>query len=178
MKIEKSLLLILLLIGFSGCAPRFASRHADPHLQRKINQQSQEIVRKLQLENRDRDLRRFYSTVQRYLGTPYLYSGDSRRGMDCSGLVKRVYQEIFGVKLPHNAYQQYQLSQSVSIYEVEPGDLIFFDTTGRGGIDHVGIFLGSNYMVHASSIYGVVVARLDENYFSSRLVGAGRMIAK
>jgi hypothetical protein len=111
-----------------------------------------------------------------YLGTPYVYAGESKRGVDCSGLVYCVYQDVFGDKLPRRVADLLQAGGSTSKGLV-PGDLVFFDTTG--GPSHVGIYIGDREFIHAASEgprTGVIVSSLEEEYYKRRYIGARRYI--
>ena len=113
-------------------------------------------------------------TALRYRGVPYRYAGMTTRGMDCSGLVVRVLL-THGIRAPHSSRQLYRLGKGVPVDELRPGDLVFFNTRGRG-ISHVGIYMGDGKFVHASSSGGKVeVDRLDTGYYQKRLVGARRV---
>jgi peptidoglycan DL-endopeptidase CwlO len=89
--------------------------------------------------------------AQKYLGVPYLWGGtDPAKGLDCSGFTQLVYGNL-GVELPRTSSQQATAGRAVaSIDEARPGDLVFFDySSGRAGIDHVGIYLGGGKMIAA-----------------------------
>lgn len=89
--------------------------------------------------------------AQKYLGVPYLWGGtDPAKGLDCSGFTQLVFGNL-GVQLPRTSSQQATAGQPVaSLAEARPGDLVFFDhSSGRAGIDHVGIFLGDGKMIAA-----------------------------
>lgn len=110
--------------------------------------------------------------AQRFAGTPYRWGGLTSRGMDCSGLVVRAMLAQ-GKRVPHNAASLYRMGQPVSFPDLQPGDLVFFNTTGNA-VSHVGIWVGSNKFVHASCSRGVVVDEMA-GYYSRRLVGARRL---
>ena len=87
----------------------------------------------------------------KYLGVPYAWGGtDPASGLDCSGLTQRVYADL-GIDLPRTAAQQATAGRPVaSLAEAQPGDLVFFDnSSSRGGIDHVGIYVGGGKMIAA-----------------------------
>ena len=91
------------------------------------------------------------SAAQRYLGVPYAWGGtDPSVGLDCSGLVQRVYADL-GIDLPRTSSQQATSGTAVaSLAEARPGDLVFFDhSSSRPGIDHVGIYIGNGKMIAA-----------------------------
>ncbi|HSE02832.1 MAG TPA: C40 family peptidase [Methylomirabilota bacterium] len=104
----------------------------------------------------------------RYLGTPYARAGSSPGGFDCSGLVRHVFAKV-GVALPHNAAQQFRFGAPVELGGLVPGDVVFFDR-----LRHNGIYLGDGRFVHATHPGGVKIARLDNEWFRSRWVGARR----
>ena len=111
--------------------------------------------------------------AQRFQGAPYVWGGMSPNVVDCSGFVQEVFL-LSGHTLPRLAHQQFQ--QTSPIDQPQPGDLVFF-TTYLPGPSHVGISLGGQDFLHASSSRGVIRASLDDNYFKSRYLGAHRLSA-
>lgn len=108
-------------------------------------------------------------------GIPYRNGGSDPSGFDCSGLVQWVYAQ-HGMTLPREVRDQYRVGNDIDADDVRPGDLVFFETVSRGA-SHVGIALGGGEFVHAPSSRGVVrVERYDGTYWSSRWVGARRVI--
>jgi hypothetical protein len=97
-----------------------------------------------------------------WLGTPYRFGGESRRGINCSAFTRALMREAFGLELPRNTALQVNEGTHVSQGDLRPGDLVFFR---RGGTRHVGVYLGDGEFIHASSSRGVTVSRLDEGYY-------------
>jgi peptidoglycan DL-endopeptidase CwlO len=116
---------------------------------------------------------RLTKSAMRFLGVPYVFGGTSSSGFDCSGYVQHVFA-MLGVHLPRTADAQYTVGHKVA--RVEPGDLVFFQTYTYGP-SHVGIYLGHGRFVHSSSSHGVEVSQLHDAYWSSRYLGAKRILA-
>lgn len=108
-----------------------------------------------------------------FLGVPYVWGGTSPSGFDCSGFVQHVYQH-FGVDLNRTSEAQFGEGMSVSRDNLQPGDLVFFSTYAPGA-SHVGIYVGNNTMIDASS-NGVSYDDLNLSYWGSRYLGARRVI--
>jgi len=111
-------------------------------------------------------------SAMRFLGTPYSFGGTSTRGFDCSGFVQHVFA-LMGVHLPRTADAQYDAGRTIA-GAMRPGDLVFFQTY-TAGVSHVGIYLGNDRFVHASSSQGVTVSSLHESYWAARYLGAKRV---
>jgi cell wall-associated NlpC family hydrolase len=110
------------------------------------------------------------------LGVDYRFGGNSPvTGFDCSGLVAYVYREALGIRLPHSTLAQSEAGVAVSLAELQPGDLVFYDTQKRP-YSHVGIYMGDGRFVHAPKTGARVrVESLESAYWSSRFNGARRI---
>ena len=100
----------------------------------------------------------FPSYCSSYIGVPYVYAGSSPSGFDCSGFVKYCFLNYYGIYLPHSAHSQSQLGTEVSAADIAVGDIVCFDYDGDGRIDHSGIYIGGDTVIHASSSKGKVVS--------------------
>jgi cell wall-associated NlpC family hydrolase len=109
-------------------------------------------------------------------GIKYRSGGSSpETGFDCSGFVRYVFQQAASLTLPHSARALAQLGQSIPIKELQPGDLVFFNTL-KSTFSHVGIYLGNNRFIHAASAgKSIDVTNLDDAYWSKRFTGARRL---
>lgn len=113
------------------------------------------------------------------IGTPYVWGGeDPDGGFDCSGLTQFVYREITGLELPRTARAQRQAGQAVKTQaQLKPGDLVFFSIRRRGGVSHVGIYIGQKKFVHAPTRGSKVrVDNLKSAYWSRHYAGARRYL--
>lgn len=109
-----------------------------------------------------------------FLGIRYRFGGNTRSGLDCSSFVQQVFREM-SVDLPRTAREQFVVGDEVLPSDLKKGDLIFFRTYASFP-SHVGIYLGDNKMIHASSRdRRVVISRMDTSYYRSRFIGAKRI---
>lgn len=115
------------------------------------------------------------ATAKKYIGVPYLWGGTTPNGFDCSGYVQYVFK-AHGISLPRVSRDQYTAGYSVSRSNLKPGDLVFFNTSGSG-VSHLGIYLGDNQFIHASTSKGVTISLLSSSYWSSRYLGSRRVIS-
>jgi cell wall-associated NlpC family hydrolase len=107
--------------------------------------------------------------AMQYLGTPYVWGGASPSGFDCSGLVMYVFAQV-GISLPHSSYAQYGYGSPVSMSQLQPGDLVFFD-----GLGHVGIYVGGGNFIHAPHTGDVVKISSLSGWYASTFVGGRRL---
>ncbi|HTG55083.1 MAG TPA: C40 family peptidase, partial [Niabella sp.] len=108
--------------------------------------------------------------IDEWYGTRYRFGGTTKSGIDCSAFVREVYKNAFDIDLPRTARDQFKAAgQFISMAYLQAGDLLFFNT--RGGVSHVGVYLGNNKFAHASSSNGVTVSGLDEKYYAARYLG-------
>lgn len=116
--------------------------------------------------------------MEKYLGIRYKRGGNNTKGFDCSGFVKQIYSEVFGIDLPHQSSEQNKSSvlSKVSPDELKTGDLVFF-SAGRNskGINHVGIYMADGRFIHSARTKGVVVSSLEDPHWKARLVSARRL---
>ncbi|RUL54165.1 MULTISPECIES: C40 family peptidase [Lysinibacillus] len=113
-------------------------------------------------------------TAKQYLGVPYRYGGTSTSGFDCSGFVLTVYKGL-GVNLPRTSSSMYNVGDKVAKEDLQPGDLVFFNTSGRG-ISHVGIYYGNGKFIHSQTGQGVSITDINDKwYWGDRYVGAKRV---
>lgn len=114
--------------------------------------------------------------IAKFFGLRYRLGGEGREGFDCSGLVKRIYEDAFGIRIPRSSIE---LSRSDSLQpvppeELKPGDLVFFGPN-RKRVNHVGLYLAGGRFLHAARSEGVTISSLDDQYWKSRFMFSRRL---
>lgn len=114
-------------------------------------------------------------TAKKYLGTKYRFGGTTKRGIDCSGFTQSVMKK-HGKKIPRTARAQASIGKHIPKSELKKGDLVFFKNTYKKGISHVGIYLGNNKFIHASSgAKKVTISNINKKYYRKHYAGARRV---
>lgn len=109
-------------------------------------------------------------------GVRYRLGGTTKRGIDCSAFVQQTFRDQFGLDLPRSTWEQKDTGKEVSRNKLRPGDLVLFrsGSTGR----HVGIYLGNDNFVHASTSSGVMISSLNDSYWKPRYREARRILSR
>ncbi|WP_096225854.1 C40 family peptidase [Geobacillus sp. FJAT-46040] len=117
---------------------------------------------------------RLIAEAKKLVGTPYRYGGTTPKGFDCSGFVYYTYKKV-GVTLPRTSREMYKKGTYVNKSQLQPGDLVFFDTSKQTkGVSHVAIYIGNNQVIHAVS-RGVKIDSLNSSYWKTKYIGAKRL---
>lgn len=115
------------------------------------------------------------SSAMGFIGVAYRFGGTTPRGFDCSGFMQYVFRKAFAVNLPRTAAQQASVGVAVSRSNLQPGDMIFFRTSGRR-ISHVGMYVGGNRFIHSPRTgKRIEITRLNNKYWSARYATARRV---
>ncbi|MGN6396197.1 MAG: C40 family peptidase [Mucilaginibacter sp.] len=117
---------------------------------------------------------KLFHFVYDWIGTPYRFGGDSRKGIDCSAFTKELYSSVFNMDIERNSRDIFSMVSPVKRDELKEGDLVFFKIHSRR-ISHVGIYLGNDKFAHASS-RGVAISSLDDAYYKRYFYRGGRML--
>ena len=157
--IQKYSLLIIALFLLGGCSPRYDYTIHKPKV--KYAKPSQYALQ---------------SMLQESQGKPYVWAEEGPRSFDCSGLTYYSYASM-NLWLPRRAIEQSRVGQTVSISALQYGDLIFFDTSGKGRVNHVGIYIGNGFFRHASSRKDkVMTSTIRKGFYRHRIVVCKRVI--
>ena len=114
------------------------------------------------------------SFIDDWYGTRYRLGGNDKSGIDCSAFVQSFFTTIYGLGIARTCREQFGETRRIKKSQLQEGDLVFFKTRGKS-ISHVGVYLRNNKFIHASTSSGVMISDLDDEYFSKRYAGAGRL---
>jgi lipoprotein Spr len=121
-----------------------------------------------------------YRFIDKWMYTPYKYGGNDEKGIDCSGFVQRLLNDVYKIPVPRTSAQQFFTKNVEPFHDghfFAEGDLLFFRTVADQPISHVGMYLHNRMFINASTSSGVSLANLDDPYWKKRFVAAGRLKA-
>lgn len=115
-----------------------------------------------------------YYSYKKWKGTPYLWGGETKLGIDCSAFMQKIYDEVYKFYIPRTTVEQMDVGKNPGYQNRKTGDLIFFKT----GIDtfHVGIYYENDNFFHSSSTFGVTMSNLNEDYWKKTYLKIRRFI--
>jgi len=117
---------------------------------------------------------KLFNFVYDWIGTPYHFGGNTRKGIDCSAFTKELYSEVFKMDINRNSRDIFSMVNPVKKEDLKEGDLVFFKIHSKR-ISHVGIYLGNSRFAHAS-LRGVAINSLDDAYYKRYFYRGGRML--
>jgi cell wall-associated NlpC family hydrolase len=113
--------------------------------------------------------------IDKWWGTRYCMGGVTDDCLDCSAFTQIVMRDVYQLSLPRTAQEQYNAAEKIELEDLREGDLVFFNTGGKG-ITHVGVYMINNKFVHAATSGGVMISDLNEKYWQPKFRGAGRVV--
>lgn len=131
--------------------------------------------KKLGIELQGTERRRFVKALAEWIGSPYKFGGCEKTGTDCSCLIKAIYHDAFFMDIPRNSVEMFDTSTKITKQELQEGDLVFF-AIGSEKPSHVGVYIGNQKFIHASTSKGVIISDLTESYYVKYYHGAGRFL--
>ena len=163
----------------SACSTTNTAKNMHPETHAVVEDTSSLQASQYEFESMVRNLdvkSRLMDQYASWKGVRYRLGGSTKKGIDCSGFVQRTFREQFGMDLPRSTYEQQEMGKSVSRGHLRTGDLVLFraGSTGR----HVGIYIGNNQFVHASTSSGVTISSMDEPYWKKRYNEARRVLSR
>lgn len=118
------------------------------------------------------DNARLFDCIDMWIGTKYKFSGCDVDGIDCSRFTMMVYNYVFAKPIDGSSGELYDKCKHLKKADLKQGDMVFFKISHRR-ISHVGVYLGDNKFVHASTSQGVLISDLDEPYYKKYFAGGG-----
>lgn len=152
----------ILLMMLYGCSSLPQEESIEPDASVLL---PQEVAEQEQQSERRKEIA-FFDVYNQWQGVPYQLGGSSKRGVDCSAFVQVAYRDVWQHPLPRTTSSQSRVGSEVAFKRAKYGDLVFFKTSRR--TQHVGIYLGNQLFMHASTSKGVIISRLDNPYWASR----------
>jgi cell wall-associated NlpC family hydrolase len=114
------------------------------------------------------------SLLKSQVGKSYVWGANGPNSFDCSGLVKYIYKNALEKNIPRTSYEQSKFGQAVDRKDLQVGDLVFFDTMGKGRVSHVGMYIGNNEFIHAANEKDGVKQSKLTGYYERHYIGARR----
>ena len=138
---------------------------------------SEKRVRRKETIHQNTTLDRLIALAQKKIGSRYAYGEAGPDRFDCSGFVYYVFRKN-GLTIPRTSMEQSRFRPRLTRRELRRGDVLFFDTGGRGHVNHSGIYLGHGRFIHASSgkVYGVTISNLDRGFYLDKFRWGGRVV--
>ena len=118
---------------------------------------------------------KMYQFIYDWLGTPYHFGGDTKKGVDCSGFAFQLYDKTFNTIIGSNSRNIFSMVNPIDKSDLREGDLVFFKIHSKS-ISHVGVYIGDNKFAHASSSKGVMISNLEEAYWQRYFYKGGRIL--
>ena len=161
---------IAVAVLLSACSTTNTAKNMHPETRVVGMEDFENMVRNLDVKSRIMD------QYADWKGVRYRLGGSTKKGIDCSAFVQRTFREQFGLDLPRSTYEQQEMGKSISRTKLRTGDLVLFraGSTGR----HVGIYIGNDQFVHASTSSGVTISSMNEPYWKKRYNEARRVLSR
>lgn len=183
---QKTLKYILILILTSSLSSCFVSRPLTPEQKARIEAEVDamwaanhplDVKQTKEEKEAERLDKALIQEIKSWLGAPYRLGGNTRAGVDCSGLVCQVYQQVYGKQLHRKSDDQYRydIAQYLNGNQLKTGDLVFFSINRRkGDVNHVGIYIGEYKFAHAGN-HGVNIEDLRKAYWVRYWTAGGKV---
>ena len=168
MKLIKALIFIL-LVSCAGCSTKQGAVSG-------FHSQSieEKYAQLLGIEPKNISDKKLYVFIDDWYGTPYLYAGKTKKGVDCSGFASILFREVYGKEFSGSSQSLSDQCRHIAKHELQEGDLVFFKIDSKD-VSHCGIYLQNNKFVHSTTKAGVRIDDLDQEYYKKYFEGSGRI---
>lgn len=181
---KRLLVIISLAVLATACSSSSMLLHKNVHFQRddaqltgfiaNLEQGNRANIHHKVRTNRSSALmgdKTFAGVYSEWVGTRYRMGGTTKQGIDCSAFMQTAFSSVYGVELPRSTAEQRYLGQQINKSELQKGDLVFFRRN-----NHVGVYIGNNQFMHASTSQGVTISSLDEDYWARTYTQSRRIL--
>lgn len=124
--------------------------------------------------SKDAQTQKAIQIAKSYLGGKYVWGATGPNAFDCSGFTQYIYKKAYGKTIPRVSYEQAKYGEKVEKKDLQPGDLVFFDTMNKGRVSHVGIYIGNNKFIHAANSRSGIIESELSGYYAKKYMGARR----
>ncbi|MGL1900511.1 MAG: NlpC/P60 family protein [Fibrobacterales bacterium] len=169
----KFLIAITIAFLFIGCAGNPQVRTV--HVEKEFSRAGGKNINEKLVKWREIKKEKLKEVADSYLGVPYLWGGNTRKGIDCSAFIRAVFKEVYDLDMPRRATWQGEFGVFIFKYNIQPGDLVFFGPDPED-ITHVGLYMGDGKFINATSSGGVKYSGLDEKYWAKQYQFAKRFV--
>jgi len=174
-KIIKIFFLFIVIFGILSCSTRKQTGTKTKYDNKEISKLSKQFgLRLTQADNIT-----LYDACSSWLGVKYRNGGNTKKGVDCSGLASTIYKQVYGLGIERSSANILRKNcAQINRNNLREGDLVFFKTLGGGNPKtptHVGIYLKNGKFIHASTSKGVIVSSLSEPYYIRTWITGGRV---
>jgi cell wall-associated NlpC family hydrolase len=191
---KKIILLIIIICSSYSCGGKKQYIITDDQVNREVNskkdksgkpvyntiltnEDKQYFAKKLDVKEDDISNVKLYNFIKAWKGTPYIYGGNTRNGIDCSALMRELYLYVYNKKLQRTAAEM-AMDKRLELFKqtdnLREGDLVFFRITDEKIITHVGIYLKNGKFFSANKYGGSEISSLTKPYWKKNFITAGR----
>jgi lipoprotein Spr len=140
-----------------------------------VNEEKKESkLEEIKLETKNILDKTLVTFINDWYGVNYKYGGSDKQGIDCSHFAAKLYADVYNKKISGSASSIESLTSTVKTSDMQEGDLIFFKIE-QNKVSHVGVYIGNNKFIHASTSHGVIISCLDEAYYKKYFYKAGKL---
>lgn len=158
----------------SGCSSLKRKKRQEPKL---TSQQTELLTKYEKLIGTDLEANQIalYEFINTWWGVPHKIGGNDRSGVDCSGFVVQLFNEVYQKSVPRTTEDLFLVAKPVDTAELATGDLVFIIFQGRKKVSHVGVYLQEGKFVHASTSKGVRIDFMRDAYYKKQQFSGGRI---
>lgn len=179
--LKLSLSIVSLLIVFASCSTSRKVTTNKPknttviHENNKTKSFYNLYSEKLKINFNGNENKNLILFIDKWIGTPYKYGGNTLSGTDCSGLVSNLYMDVYSKKISRTSKSIYNETSPINRDDLKDGDFVFFKTDKSKDVNHVGVYISNDKFIHSTTKKGVMISDLNEEYYKKSYYSSGRI---